>query len=223
MIETEVFGAHTSPRYKEYASDIHASGEHLLALINDVLDLSKIEAGKWTLTETACDLRHITQDCIQLLLIKAQQANVQLLVEMGAHLPLIYADERALRQILVNLLSNAIKFTPPNGKVTAFAGTAGEGQIVFGVADTGMGIAPDDLQRVFESFRQGRHEALQADQSTGLGLPIVKGLAETHGGTVTLESVLQEGTRVTVILPKERARPAASADTAIKDAVHEAA
>jgi two-component system cell cycle sensor histidine kinase PleC len=127
-------------------------------------------------------------------------------VNVDANFPNVFGDERALRQILVNLATNAIKFTPPAGHVTAFANLLDDGALAFGVDDSGLGIAPEDHEKVFESFGQGRHDAVITDQGTGLGLPIVRGLAEAHGGRVMLNSVLNEGTRVTVILPKERAR-----------------
>ena len=117
------------------------------------------------------------------------------------------ADERALTQILLNLLSNAIKFTQPGGQVTVFARAAADGGVAFGVKDTGLGIAQDDLTRVFESFGQGRHDVVTADKGTGLGLPIVKGLVEAHGGRIELTSGVSEGTCVTVTLPAERAWP----------------
>ena len=123
-------------------------------------------------------------------------------------LDLLLGDERAIKQILLNLLSNAVKFTPPNGRITAFAEVHADG-LAFGVADTGVGIAPEDQSRVFDSFGQGKHDIAVADKGTGLGLAIVKGLVEAHGGQIGLESQVGKGTRVTVRLPQERLRPRA--------------
>jgi two-component system cell cycle sensor histidine kinase PleC len=138
----------------------------------------------------------------------AKAGSVRLAVDQDRSFPLVYGDERALRQILVNLMSNAIKFTLPAGCVSVFAHLRVDGSLAFGVVDTGVGIALEDQEKVFESFGQGRHDAVLTDKGTGLGLPIVRGLAEAHGGHVTLNSAPNEGTRVTVILPSERAREA---------------
>ena len=126
---------------------------------------------------------------------------------------MVYGDERAIKQILLNLLSNAVKFTPEEGCVTAFAHAGNDGGMVFGVSDTGVGIAPEDQQRVFDSFGQGKHDVAIADKGTGLGLAIVKGLVEAHGGHVTLESEVGKGTRVAVHLPASRVRPRARKDS----------
>ena len=115
-------------------------------------------------------------------------------------------DERALKQVLLNLLSNAVKFTPAGGTITSFARVTGQGDLEFGVRDTGVGIAAEDLGRAFEKFGQGRHDALSGDKGTGLGLPIVKGLVELHGGAITLESAVDKGTCATITLPAARLR-----------------
>ncbi len=206
IIQTKAMGPSVSDQYSEYAGHIHGSGQHLLSLINDILDLAKIEAGRIDLRESEVDLQRLMDDLIKMIGPKAQSSGIILSVNIDPIFPNVFGDERALRQILVNLTSNAIKFTPPAGHVTAFANVLDDGALAFGVDDTGVGIAPEDHGKVFESFGQGRHDAVLTDQGTGLGLPIVRGLAEAHGGRVMLNSVPNEGTRVTVILPKERAR-----------------
>ena len=206
IIHTKAMGAAAMDQYAEYGGYIHGSGEHLLSLINDILDLAKIEAGRLTLRETELDLNALMDDTVRMMSGKADAAGITLVSQIDPSFPNVYGDERALRQMLVNLASNAIKFTPPGGRVTAFADVLGDGALSFGIDDTGVGIAPEEHEKVFESFGQGRHDAVLADKGTGLGLPIVKGLAEAHGGSVMLNSVPNEGTRVTVILPKERAR-----------------
>ncbi|HEY4125755.1 MAG TPA: HAMP domain-containing sensor histidine kinase [Rhizomicrobium sp.] len=205
IIKTRAFGE-SIDQYAEYGSYIHGSGQHLLTLINDILDLAKIEAGRMTLREDDVDVVRLIEDCVEMMNVKAQQAGVKLAITAESGFPLLYADERALRQIIVNLLSNAVKFTPLGGIVTCFVKRAPDGKPSFGVSDTGIGIAPEDYRRVFESFGQGRHDAVQADKSTGLGLPIVKGLAEAHGGTVLLDSVPGQGTIVTILMPAARLR-----------------
>ena len=203
MIHTGTVGANIG-KHVEYAQIIHQSGRHLLTLINDILDLAKIEAGGFQLQETAVDLPALIGECVRLLGGKAQDGRLALSVNLESGMAPLRADERALRQILLNLLSNALKFTPPGGRVVAFARNEPNGDVAFGVIDTGLGIAEEDRTRVFQNFGQGRHDVVLVDKGTGLGLPIVKGLIEAHGGGVTLESRVGEGTCVTVTLPASR-------------------
>jgi two-component system cell cycle sensor histidine kinase PleC len=191
-------------KHYEYAELIHRSAHHFLTLINDILDLAKIEAGSFTLRDSDIDLSILIRDSLALMEPKAEQGHCQLTAEIATNLCHVRADERALKQIMLNLLSNALKFTPPGGVVTVFAREDTDGSVSFGVRDTGVGIAEDDQKRVFENFGQGRHDVVAVDKGTGLGLPIVKGLAETHGGRVTLTSHVGHGTSVSVKLPAER-------------------
>jgi two-component system cell cycle sensor histidine kinase PleC len=194
-------------KHFEYADHIHKSGDHLLALINDILDLAKIEAGALALRESDVDVGLVIADEVALVEPKAQSANCTITLEISDRLPLVFADERAIKQIVLNLLSNALKFTPEGGCITAFAQITAGAALCFGVADTGVGIAAEDQVKVFENFGQGRHDVVLQDKGTGLGLPIVKGLAEAHGGRVELESEIGKGTRVTIYMPTTRARP----------------
>jgi two-component system, cell cycle sensor histidine kinase PleC len=207
MIASKKFTA--IEKHYEYADHIHKSGTHLLKLINDVLDLAKIEAGALALRESDIDVGRVIADEVALVEPTAQSGHCTVVAEISDKLPLVFADERAIRQILLNLLSNALKFTPEGGCITAFAQVTAGAALCFGVADTGVGIAPEDQVKVFENFGQGRHEVILQDKGTGLGLPIVKGLAEAHGGRLELESEIGKGTRVTVYLPTTRARPRA--------------
>jgi two-component system cell cycle sensor histidine kinase PleC len=195
-------------RNVEYASLINSSGKHLLILINDILDLAKIEAGRWQLEESAIDLYRLAEDALQLVTWRAKDSDAVLENAVDPQLELVFADERAIKQILVNLLSNAVKFTPDRGRITVFAHRITSGGLVFGVSDTGIGISAQDQHKVFDSFGQGKHDIAIADKGTGLGLAIVKGLAEAHGGRVMLESQVGKGTTVTVHLPASRMRPA---------------
>jgi two-component system cell cycle sensor histidine kinase PleC len=206
MISTRMF-ASDPERNVEYAALINSSGHHLLALINDILDLAKIEAGRWKLEEAELDLHRIVDEALQLVAWRAKDNNATLENTIPPDIALLYADERAIKQILLNLLSNAVKFTPENGRVTAFAHVGADGGMVLGVRDTGIGIATDDLGRVFDSFGQGKHDIALPDKGTGLGLAIVKGLSEAHGGHVTLTSTVGKGTTVTVHMPDMRVRP----------------
>ena len=208
MITSRVF-AEKQDRHYEYAGLIHDSGFHLLTLINDILDLAKIEAGSWTLRESDVDLAAIAFEATTMVRPRAEASGSFLLTEIERGLPRLRGDERALKQILLNLLSNAIKFTPRGGRVTVFARARSDGGILLGVSDTGVGIAREDQDRVFQNFGQGRHDVVTADKGTGLGLPIVKGLVEAHDGRIELTSTVGEGTTVIVHLPVHRVAAAA--------------
>jgi two-component system, cell cycle sensor histidine kinase PleC len=185
----------------EYAGLIHGSGMHLLTLINDVLDLAKIESGTLKLAETELTLGAVTAEAVTLLQHRAREGGCILVCAADPGLPAVRADARALKQILLNLLSNALKFTPPGGTVTAFVHRAPDGGVAFGVTDTGVGIAAADQVKVFEQFGQGDHAHAQKERGTGLGLSIVKGLVHAHDGEIALERVEHRGTTITVTLP----------------------
>lgn len=204
VMKSEVFGPHATPTYKEYAGDIHASGVHLLNLINEILDLSRIEAGRYELNEEPVALVAIAEDCHHLLNLRAKNRGITIHEAFEPNLPRLWADERAVRQICLNLLSNAIKFTPQGGEVWLKAGwTASGGQYVL-VKDTGPGILEEEISIVLASFGQGSNAIKSAEQGAGLGLPIVQGLIDLHGGTFSLKSKLREGTEVLVTFPPER-------------------
>lgn len=204
VMKSEILGAHTVPTYKEYAKDIHESGQHLLNLINEILDLSRIEAGRYELQEQAVTLTDVAEDCRRLLKLRAEKKGLRILQNYQDGLPQIWADERAIRQISLNLLSNAIKFTPADGTISITIGTTETGGQYLSVNDTGPGIPEDEIPRVLKSFGQGSLAQKTAEGGTGLGLPIVKGLVELHGGTFDLKSKLRQGTLVTVAFPSER-------------------
>ncbi len=214
LISTRIFADEPERNY-EYAKMIHGSGLHLLNLINDILDLAKIEAGRWKLEEAPLDLHRMAADALQLVSRKADGAGVVLENQIQADLPYLNGDARAIKQILINLLSNAVKFTQKGGTITVFGEMDAFGNFEFGVADTGVGIAPEDLERVFDSFGQGKHDVAIADKGTGLGLCIVRGLCEAHGGSVTLDSELNQGTRVTLTFPSTRAKSRASLEAQV--------
>ncbi|MBL6936205.1 MAG: HAMP domain-containing histidine kinase [Alphaproteobacteria bacterium] len=202
MLGSELF----APKRVEYARLIHSSGTHLLSLVNDLLDLSRIEDGRLELHDEVLDLDVLMRDCIETVSARARGREVRLACSIPQQLPLVRADQRALKQIVLNLLTNAIKFSHPGGIVEAFARLEADG-IVFGVEDYGVGIAPENHARVFERFGQVRQEISGIEKGTGLGLPIVKGLAEAHGGAVSLSSKLGEGTSIAVTLAAERIVP----------------
>jgi two-component system cell cycle sensor histidine kinase PleC len=203
IISSRIF-AQDDERNVEYAGLIHSSGKHLLALINDILDLAKIEAGRWQLHEAELSLFAVAGDALQQVTWRAQNDAIALENDIDPRLDTVFADERSIKQILLNLLSNAVKFTPEGGTVKVFAQRLADGDIIIGVSDSGVGIADEDQAKVFDSFGQGKHDVAIADKGTGLGLTIVKGLAEAHGGTVRLESKVGQGTTVTLRLPASR-------------------
>ncbi len=204
VMKSEVFGPHAIPNYKEYAGDIHSSGVHLLNLINEILDLSRIEAGRYELNEEPVALTHIVEDCHHLLKLRARNRDIIIHEAFEADLPRLWADERAVRQICLNLLSNAIKFTSQGGEVWLKAGWTASGGQYMSVKDNGPGIPENEIEIVLASFGQGSNAIKSAEQGTGLGLPIAQNLINLHGGTFTLKSKLREGTEVVVTFPPER-------------------
>lgn len=210
IIRDRSFGEQAMPRYSAYASDIHNSGVHLLNLINDILDLSRIEAGKWELQDERIAVPELFGAVLKLHAVQAAAQGVTLTSGNALDADLV-ADRKALSQILVNLVSNAVKFTPPGGRVTLRACREADA-VCIDVTDTGAGISAEDMPRVLERFGQAQHDVAMAGQKgVGLGLPIVKGLVEAHGGSLSIESEPGKGTRVVVRLPASRMVPAAQA------------
>ncbi|MGB0683707.1 MAG: sensor histidine kinase [Magnetovibrionaceae bacterium] len=204
IIQAQVFGPVGNQRYLDYVSDIHSSGTHLLALINDLLDLSRIEAGKFVLQEDQVDLSSIISECTHLMKPKADEGSLRLSVDLEENLPNLLGDERRLRQVLLNLLGNAVKFTPEGGEISVKAGFDNHFGFNVEVSDTGHGIAPEDLERVLSPFDQARQVFIREHDGVGLGLPLTKGLIEMHGGDLKLTSEVGVGTTVRLNLPTER-------------------
>jgi two-component system, cell cycle sensor histidine kinase PleC len=204
VMKSEIFGAHAVPVYKEYSGDIHNSGVHLLNLINEILDLSRIEAGRYELNEEAVSVVNVVADCHHLLKLRASSKDITIHEVFEQGMPRVWGDERAVRQIVLNLLSNSIKFTPQGGDIWLKVGWTASGGQYISVKDTGSGIAEDEIPIVLASFGQGSNSIKSAEQGAGLGLPIAKSLIDMHGGTFTLKSKLRIGTEVIVTFPPER-------------------
>jgi two-component system, cell cycle sensor histidine kinase PleC len=204
VMKNEVFGPHACPTYREYAGDIHGSGQHLLNLINEILDLSRIEAGRYELNEEALHLAYIVDDCRHMMNLRAKAKNQTVRDAIDPSLPRLWADERAIRQIVLNLLSNAIKFTPQGGEIALKVGWTSSGGQYVSVKDSGPGIPEAEIPVVMSSFGRGSNAIKTAEQGSGLGLPIVKGLVDLHGGTFRLKSKPREGTEVIVTFPAAR-------------------
>jgi signal transduction histidine kinase len=212
ILKHEMAGPLGQPRYREYATDIHDSGRHLLAVINDILDLSKIEAGRVELVDGEIEVEALALKAVRLLAERAEQAGVEISLLSQPDLPLLIADERLVKQALLNLLSNAVKFTPRGGRVEICLSLAADGAFCVRVRDTGIGIAESDLERVLTPFSQVESALSRNYQGTGLGLPLTKSFVEMHGGGFELKSRLGDGTEVTLRFPPKRVRPLPQSD-----------
>ncbi|MDH3230560.1 MAG: CHASE domain-containing protein [Alphaproteobacteria bacterium] len=205
MLVFEMFGSIGDDRYKGYAEDIRSSGLHLLGLINNILDLSKVEANKFQLNEQHIILSDLVADALHLVEGKAQDSGIGLRTEIAETMPALFADERALKQIILNLLSNAIKFTPRKGYVTVSASFDRDRGLFVNISDTGIGISDHDLQTILKPFIQVDSSLARKYEGTGLGLTLTKSLVELHGGVLEIESQLGRGTTVSAVFPPERA------------------
>lgn len=205
LLSEEAFGPLGNEEYPKFAKAINDSGQHLLVLINDVLDISKIEAGATELTEETFDIVPIIDTCMTMVRQQATDNCVELSVDIGdAALPQLHADKTRIKQVVLNLLSNAVKFTDPGDRVTLKAWQSEYSGFVMQVIDTGIGIAADDIPKALARFQQVEEAYNRQHQGTGLGLPLVKSLVEMHGGSLDLQSQVGAGTTVTVRLPAAR-------------------
>lgn len=204
IIKDQLFGPVGQPQYVEYARDIYDSGALLLSLINDILDMSKIEAGKRPLVDATLDLGQVVHSVIRLVASRAKLGKIKLTVHVPNELPCLCAEEKAVKQILTNLLSNAIKFTPEGGEVSLDAFRDDFDRLCVRIRDTGIGIAPEDMAVAMQPFGQIESSLSRKHQGTGLGLPLTKALVELHGGVLDLQSKPGEGTVATVIFPLPR-------------------
>ena len=203
MIRDEILGKIENARYRDYARDIHSSGRHLLHLINEILDISKIEAGKMELAPRALSLQRLLLGMVRVVEMRAIDNQLRLKTNISDDLPMIWADEQAIKQVMLNLLSNAVKFTPPGGTITVSARVTDETAIVE-VADTGIGMSESELERVFQPFEQADNRYQLSNETgggTGLGLALVQRLVAMHNGTVTIQSTPKSGTIVSIELP----------------------
>ena len=202
MLTGEFFGALGSPKYKEYAQDIRASSDHLLRLVNDILDLSTIEAGKLTLNREKISVEEIVKNCSRFIIRAAGMKDIRYAVDVSAHLPSLHADKKAIKQILINLLSNSVKYTPNGGEI-ALSAKVSNGHHIFQIRDNGTGVPREKLQHITEAFVRGETDPHKAQEGTGLGLAIVKSLVDLHNGELIIESEVDKGTVVKVTLPSD--------------------
>jgi PAS domain S-box-containing protein len=204
VMRLERFGKLQNEKYRDYVSDIHESGAHLLSLINDLLDLSKVEAGKLELNFTSVDLAEVTDHAMRLLSERAQQARVSLKRSFPPQLPNVVADLRSMRQIMINLLSNAIKFTDPGGQIVVSVRLTKAGELVLRVKDTGIGMSEEQLKEALEPFRQVTSSTRPEREGTGLGLPLTKALVEANRASFSISSAPSKGTAIEITYPTTR-------------------
>ena len=204
ILEREMFGPIQNKTYHGYAGDIHDSGSHLLALINDILDLSRIEAGRRDLSAEPVNLGEIMSDANHLLALKARERNHQVRIEVDPLMPRVSGDHRAIYQVAVNLINNAIKFTQPHGRIHIRAGQLGDGRVFLSVKDNGPGIPAHEIEQSLGAFVRGSMAARKAIDGAGLGLSIVRGLMSLHEGEVVINSQQGVGTEVVCTFPRDR-------------------
>ena len=203
MIAKEIYGPLGDPRYRDYVRDIRGSGEHLLSVINDILDLSRLDTGEVVLEEEKLDLASVIEDAERMIRPQFDSAANTLTVALDPDLPLVRADRRRVMQVLINLLDNAVKFTPAGGRVCVSASCSGGG-VAITVSDTGIGIAESDIATAFDRFSQVDGRLSRRYEGVGLGLPLARQFMELHGGTLTLKSQVGVGTTVTATFPPAR-------------------
>ncbi len=204
ILRSEKFGSIGNSKYLEYVRDIHTSGVHLLDLINDVLDMSKIEAGKLELYEEEVAVPELVSSCFAMVSERARERRIRIVADLGAQSTHIWADQRAVKQIVLNILSNAVKFSRDGGTVTIASGLDAGGGVFISVADLGIGMTPEQIERARQPFGQAHAATTRAYGGTGLGLPITQRLVELHDGELRIDSVPGEGTRVSAIFPALR-------------------
>ncbi|HSK40775.1 MAG TPA: HAMP domain-containing sensor histidine kinase [Arenibaculum sp.] len=207
ILEREMFGPLGNPRYLSYAADIRASGAHLLDLINDILDLSKAEAGALKLEEQDFDLTQAVQSSVRLLSERAINAGLRLSMRRAADRMPMHGDARAMKQVVINLLSNAVKFTPAGGRIEVSVSYGEDGSGLIAVADSGIGMPPEDIPLAMTPFGQLENPLTRSHKGTGLGLPLARTLVELHGVSLDVASIPEKGTTVTVRIPADRIRP----------------
>jgi PAS domain S-box-containing protein len=205
VIQNELFGDVGNAQYREYIDDIHESGKHLLELVSDLLDISRLEAGKLELSESYIDVNRLAGSCIRMVRDRANNSGVSVAADLPERSPTLFADERKLKQILLNLLANAIKFTPRGGAVGVSLEWPEGGDMAIVVTDSGIGIAEADLATALEPFGQIDSGLARKHEGAGLGLPLSRALAELHDARLEIRSEVDVGTAVSVIFPKSRA------------------
>jgi signal transduction histidine kinase len=207
ILMTEMFGGLGNPRYVDYSRDIYYSSTHLLSVISDILDISKIEAGEATVMPSAVYIPDAIHACVTMIETRAEMKDISIDIDLPDELPQLYVDVRQQKQILLNLLSNAVKFTPDGGKIIISARMEPDDSLCIQVKDNGIGIAPQDMQKIFELFGQVQSKPDRPHEGTGLGLSLSRSLTELNGGQLKLTSEIGKGTSVSIQFPAEKVVP----------------
>ncbi len=207
IMKGEMLGPLENNTYKGYVGDINNSAGHLLEVINDILDLSKIEHGDIELNEEEVDVTKVVESCLTIIEERAKKGNLKLSYDPPESLPKLWGEARRVKQILINLLSNSVKFTPPGGEVSVQVLVERSGNLAITVFDTGIGIAPEDMEQIMTPFGQAHTGLNRKYEGTGLGLPLSKVFVEMHGGALIIESDLDVGTAVCALFPASRVLP----------------
>ena len=202
-----IFGDLPDSRQSDAVGHIKESGEHLLGLISDILDVSAIETGAMELAESSLDITEISKAAVRMVEQRARLNEIDILVQIPAGLPKLFADDRRLKQIMVNLLSNAVKFTPKNGTVSLDAKVNNDERFIISISDTGAGMSQQDIETALTRFGQVSRDTRSDQEGTGLGLPLTRDLIELHGGIMEISSTPNLGTTVSAIFPSERLKP----------------
>ena len=202
VMRTEQFGPIGSERYREYLGDIHSSGQHVISLVNDLLDLSKIEAGRAELSFTSVSLNGVVQDCVAMMQPQAARERVIMRSNLAENLPHVVADERSVKQVVLNLLSNACKFNQPGGQVIVSTCLSDDGEAIIRVRDTGIGMSERDIEGAMQPFRQ--MSPTRRGGGTGLGLPLSKALVEANRASLNIKSAVNQGTLAEIVFPVTR-------------------
>ncbi len=213
MISMEIGGPIGTATYIGYAQDIHGSAVHLLRIINDVLDVSKIESGTFEIDKERLVLADLFERVFSIIRPRAEEADVALLLDMSGHVPGVYTDELRLKQVLINLLSNAVKFTPPKGRVALHAHVTERQELVIAISDTGIGMHPGEITKALSRFGQIDSDLNRKHEGTGLGLPLAKLITERLGGSFVITTAEEQGTTVTVTFPKDNIFPGKIAES----------
>jgi signal transduction histidine kinase len=204
IMRRQALGPLGNERYTEYVCDIFESGVHLLEIVNNVLDLSKVEAGRMEIIEDVVSVEPVVRAAVKQVATRAQLSRIKLEMTLDPVIAKVRADEIRLKQILINLLSNAVKFTPQHGEVSVTVGRSANGDVTFTVKDTGIGMAPEDIPRIMLPFQQVDDRLNRQYEGTGLGVPLALAMAKLHGGSLTYDSERGRGTTATLTLPAER-------------------
>jgi len=204
VMAEESYGPLNDQRYREYANNIHESGKHLLAILNDILDVSRLETGVWQLVEREVDFNRVVDSVARMVLDRTTKAGLSLEISCDTDLAEVLADERMVRQMLLNLLSNAAKFTPEQGTISVQSMRNDAGETILRVSDTGVGIAEENFEKILMPFGQVENALSRSTSGTGLGLSLVKSMIELHGGEIRIESVPDEGTSFSLVFPASR-------------------